>query len=138
MQTSQPTPSPPAPTFIDLWSLLYNNGATNYNKFDCCSLWDSLTADQQAELYNVIKLRLDQKRYVSYNGYQAMQEGLREVERLQRQFVTPPTNYNHSGDFDRMVATGTLVTAEYQGQVGIYTEADATKHHMRIIKHLQA
>lgn len=129
------TPQPPLPTFLDLWSMLYSNGGTNYSKYDCCCLWDSLSPEQQSELYNNIRRRLEQKRYVSYNAYQAMQESLREIERLQHH-VAPPKNYNHSRDFDRMVATGTLVTAEYNGEVGIYTEVDAVQHNMTIIKHL--
>lgn len=116
--------------------MLYSNGGTNYSKYDCCNLWDSLSPDQQGELYNNIRLRLKQKRYVSYNAYQAMQESLREIERLHRQFA-PPMNYNGSRDFERLVATGTLVTASYNGSVGIYTEADATRHHMTILNHLQ-
>ena len=117
--------------------MLYSNGGTNYSKYDCCSLWDSLSPDRQRDLYNNIRLRLEQKRYVSFNAFQAMQESLREIERQQRQSAQSPTNYNRSRDFDRMVATGTLVTAEYNGEVGIYTQADATRHHMTIIKHLQ-
>ena len=131
MDSIKPTP----PTFLDLWSMLYSNGGTNYSKYDCCCLWDSLSPEKQSELYNNIRLRLEQKRYVSYNAYQAMQESLREIERLQHH-AAPPKNYNHSREFDAMVAKGCLVTANYNGEVGIYTEADATQHNMTIIKHL--
>ena len=55
----------------------------------------------------------------------------------QQQQLAPPTNYNGSRDFDQMVATGRLCTAEYNGQVGIYTIEDVTAHHMRLIKRLQ-
>lgn len=115
--------------------MLYSNGGTNYSKYDCCTLWDSLSPDRQGELYNNIRLRLEQKRYVSFNAYQAMQESLREIERLHRQFA-PPKNYNGSRDFQRLVATGTLVTASYNGSVGIYTESDAHKFNMTVINHL--
>jgi len=129
------TPQPPLPTFLDLWSMLYSNGGTNYSKYDCCCLWDSLSPEQQCELYNNIRLRLEQKRYVSYNAYQAMQESLREIERLMKQ-IAPPKNYNGSREFEAMVATGTLVTARYNGQTGVYTEEDVRRHNMTIIKHL--
>ena len=130
------TPQPPLPTFLDLWSKLYSNGGTNYSKYDCCCLWDSLSQEQQCELYNNIRLRLEQKRYVSYNAYQAMQESLREIERLRSKSVQPPINYNGSRKFEAMVAKGCLVTANYNGETGIYTEADAVQHNMTIIKHL--
>jgi len=115
--------------------MLYSNGGTNYSKYDCCCLWDSLSPEQQCELYNNIRLRLEQKRYVSYNAYQAMQESLREIERLMKQ-IAPPKNYNGSREFEAMVATGTLVTARYNGQTGVYTEEDVRRHNMTIIKHL--
>ena len=133
MDSIKPTP----PTFLDLWSMLYSNGGTNYSKYDCCCLWDSLSPEQQSELYNNIQDRLEQKRYVSYNAYQAMQESLREIERLQNKAAQPPRNYNGSRQFKAMVAKGCLVTANYNGEVGIYTEADAAQHNMTIIKHLQ-
>ena len=116
--------------------MLYSNGGTNYSKYDCCCLWDSLSPEKQGELYNNIRLRLEQKRYVSYNAYQAMQESLREIERLQHH-AAPPKNYNHSREFDAMVKTGTLCTAEYNGAVGIYTLDDAVRYNMTIKKHLQ-
>ena len=116
--------------------MLYSNGGTNYSKYDCCCLWNSLSPEQQGELYNNIRLRLEKKRYVSYNAYQAMQESLREIERLHRQFA-PPKNYNGSREFEAMVQTGTLCTAVYNGQVGIYTIDDANAHHMTIINHLR-
>jgi len=137
METTSPILSaPPAPLrFEDLWLLLYGNGATNYSKYDCCCLWDSLDQTMQGELYNNIKLRLEKKRYVSYNGYQAMQESLREIERLMKQ-IAPPKNYNGSREFEAMVATGTLVTARYNGETGVYTEEDARRHNMTIIQRL--
>ena len=115
--------------------MLYSNGGTNYSKYDCCRLWDSLSAEQQGELYNNIHRRLEQKRYVSYNAYQAMQESLREIERLQHH-TAQPKNYNGSREFDAMVKTGTLCTAEYNGAIGIYTIGDAKRYNMTIIKRL--
>jgi len=49
-----------------------------------------------------------------------------------------PKNYNGSREFEKMVATGRLCTAEYNGEVGIYTIEDAEAHRMTIFKRLQS
>ena len=82
----------PSPlTFENLWSLLYGNGTTNYSKYDCNTLWESLTTDQRHELYSNLKQRLQQKKYVPYNGLQAMRETLRRIELEHRAAVRKQT-----------------------------------------------
>ena len=49
----------------------------------------------------------------------------------------PPTNYNGSHEYDNLVAKGKLCTAEFNGQVGIYSIEDAAAYHMRIIQRLR-
>ena len=127
--------------FEDLWQLLYSNGSSNYYKHDCFEFWERLSAEQQQQLYDCISHRLSNKQFVHYNPLEAMQDCTPRAKSLppkqQQQPLAPPTNYNGSRDFDKMVATGRLCTAEYNGQVGIYTIEDVTAHHMRLIKRLQ-
>ena len=97
---------------------------------------------QQLRVYGIIEQQISSGVGVNPNPYYALNDAMQQDEQQQAKCKKSeriaPKNYDRSRDFDEMVKTGTLVTAEYQGQVGIYTEADATKHHMRIIKHLQA
>ena len=119
-------------TFDQLWQLLYDHGASNYHKHDCCELWDSLTPEQQDKLQEVIAGKLRERRFVDYNPLRAMQDNLR----LLHQQVAPPKNYNGSREFEAMVQTGALCTAEYNGAIGIYTLDDAKRYNMTIIKRL--
>ena len=122
----------PKTSFDYLWELLAPVGEFVYRDRACRRLWDTFNLDKQHEIYRRIRDKKQRAEFVNPNPYYAIVNNVDGGEPT----IMPPTDYNHSGDFDRMVATGTLVTAEYQGQVGIYTEADATKHHMTIIKHL--
>ena len=120
-------------TFNDLWRQLYEHGSTTTKQQECAQLWDSLTQQQQEQLLSSISNKLKKGRFVHYDPLRAMQENI-------RQELPPPaepTNYNGSREFDRMVASGRLCTAEYNGQVGIYTIEDVTTHHMNLIKRLQ-
>ena len=128
--------------FEDLWQLLYGNGSSNYYKHDCFELWERLSDEQQEQLYDCISHRLKNKQFVHYNPIEAIKACTPRARtvppKLQQQPQPPaPTNYNGSRDFDALVASGRLCTAEYNGQVGIYTIEDATAHHMNIIKRLQ-
>ena len=124
--------------FNQFWQMMYDHGSRNFYKNDTYVCWQQLSPEQQQTIYERIGEKIRTGRFVSYDPVEAIHDNFPRKRNAPQLPPAPPTNYNHSGDFDRMVATGTLVTAEYQGQVGIYTEADATKHHMRIIKHLQA
>ena len=124
-------PQPPAPAFLDLWALLYSNGGTNFSKFDCCSLWETLAPQKQVELFNNISLRLEQGRYVSFNAYQAMKESLREIDRQRRQ-LKQPTNLNGTARGGRMLERGQAAIALYNGQAGIYTNEDIRLYNLQL------
>lgn len=47
-----------------------------------------------------------------------------------------PKNYNGSREFDSVILTTTLVTAEYKGKYGIYTLNDAKDFNMSIKQQL--
>ena len=115
-----------------MWELLAPTAEFTDRRAACERLWGSYDLDKQHEVYRRIRDMKRRGEPVSPNPYFAIRDNFSPTI----QPLAPPTDYNRSKLFDEMVATGTLVTAEYQGQVGIYTEADATKHHMRIIKHL--
>ena len=120
--------------FEDLWQLLYSNGSSNYFKHDCNTLWDELTPDQQQRLYDNIAKKIEQGKFVDYNPKYAIHDNL---PRRQAQSIGVPTNYNGSHEYDNLVAKGKLCTAEFNGQVGIYSIEDAAAYHMRIIQRLR-
>lgn len=46
--------------------------------------------------------------------------------------MPPPKNYNYTGEFTEMVKKKRMVSAQYNGEHGIYTLEDAEKHHLPI------
>ena len=121
-------------TFEQFWQLLYDHGSRNYYKNDTIIAWEALPPDIQQKLYDRISEKIRAGKYVDFNPLEAIHDNLPRKAALP---PSMPTNYNGSRDFDRMVATGRLCTAEYNGQVGIYTIEDVTAHHMNLIKRLQ-
>ena len=110
------------PTFEQLWSLLYDHGATNYYKHDCCEIWNSLTPDRQKQLYDTISTKLSHGLFVHYNPLQAINANIR------RQLpIAQPTNY-----YGRALPRGvTFYKAVYNGEVGLYSEQDVKAHKMQ-------
>jgi len=120
-------------TFSHIWALLAPESEFRSREQACRRIWATFSLDKQRAIYLRIRGKKQRGEQVSPNPYFAIIDNIDPAPpKLQ-----PPKNYNGSADFLQMVKTGTLVTAEYQGEVGIYTEADATKHAMTIIKHLQ-
>ena len=124
-------------SFIHIWALL--NPAyefcTRGRKEACRRLWESFDLQRQRYTYRTIRDKKRRGEQLSPNPYFTIEDNSHQPE--QRVPAAPPTNYNGSRDFDQMVATGRLCTAEYNGQVGIYTIEDVTAHHMNLIKRLQ-
>ena len=120
-------------SFDYLWELLAPQGEYVYRENVCRRMWATFDTDKQRAIYARIRGKKQRGEPVSPNPYYAIQHNMEpEPPKL-----NPPKNYNGSSDFIDVVKTGTLVTAEFQGEVGIYTEADAAKHAMSVIKHLQ-
>ena len=120
-------------TFKHLWKLLNPQGEYVYREKICQQLWSSFDLEKQRAIYFRIRGKLQRGEQVSPNPYYALQHNMDpEPPKL-----TPPKNYNHTADFLTIVKTGTLVSAEYNGEVGIYTEADAQKHSMTILRHFK-
>lgn len=120
-------------TFDFIWKLLNPQGEYVYREKICRRMWASFDLDRQRSIYLRILNKLKRGEAVSPNPYYAIQHNMDpEPPKL-----TPPKNYNGTADFLIVVKSGALVTAEYNGEVGIYTEEDANKHSMTIFKHLQ-
>lgn len=122
-------------TFKFIWELLAPQGEFIRRKEACQRLWSEFDLEKQHAVYRRIRDKKRRGEFVNVNPYYAIADN-EYAPQAQCECAALPTNYNRSREFDRMVLTGTLVTAEYNGEVGIYTEADATRHHMTIIKHL--
>lgn len=54
------------------------------------------------------------------------------IQDYQMPKLPPPKNYNYTGEFAEMVKKKRMVSAQYNGEHGIYTLEDAEKHHLPI------
>ena len=109
-------------TFEDLWQLLYDNGSSNYYKYDCNRLWDELTPEQQQRLYDNIAKKIEQGKFVDYNPKYAIHDNL---PRRQPQSIGVPTNWN-----GRRAPEQTEIAC-YNGQWGMYTLSDIKKFNLQ-------
>ena len=125
--------NPTSDTFSHIWTLLNPQGEYRSREQACRRMWESFDTDKQRAIYARIRGKKQRGEPVSPNPYFAIQDNMEPVPPK----LHPPKNYNGSSEFIDVVKTGTLVTAEFQGEVGIYTEADAAKHAMSVIKHLK-
>ncbi|MBO4578152.1 MAG: hypothetical protein J5688_05525 [Paludibacteraceae bacterium] len=100
------------------WQLLRDHGSSNYYKHDCSLLWESLTPEQQQQLYDNIATRLQNGLFVNYNPLEAIHDNMPRA-------CTPhqepaPTNYNRSN----LTPPEPIMPACYKGEWGMYTLSD--------------
>ena len=121
-------------TFIHIWKLL--NPAyeftTQGREQACHRLWESFDLQRQRYTYQTIRDKKRKGEFVNPNPYFAIEDN----SHMAALPLGGPKDYNGSREFDAMIQTGRLVTANYCGKVGIYTEDDARKFAMTILKKL--
>ena len=67
--------------FEQIWSLLYDHGATDKRKCDCAALWDRLTDDQRLQLYTTISRKIREDKFLHFDPLRAMRENIRRSKR---------------------------------------------------------
>ena len=102
-------------TFEDLWQLLYNHGSSPRYKDETIITWDGLTPEQQQRLYDNIKLKIEQGKFVDYNPKYAIHDNL---PRRRSQSIGVPTDWNGKR------APEPTEIACYNGHWGMYTVTD--------------
>ena len=63
-------------TFEQFWQMLYDHGSRNYYQNEAYVRWSELSPDVQQQLYNRIRQKLDEGRYVDYNPLEAIHDNL--------------------------------------------------------------
>ena len=70
--------------FDNFWQLLYDHGATNTKRIECRDLWDSLSEQQQTQLFTTISTKLRENKFIHYDPLRAMHENLPRQRQCQR------------------------------------------------------
>lgn len=63
--------------FTELWALLRQHGSSNKYETECAALWASYAPDVQQQIYESIRTKLTQGRFVHYDPLRAIRENAR-------------------------------------------------------------
>ena len=64
-------------TFNDLWSLLRQHGSSGKRECECAALWASYPPEVQQRVYENIRTKLEQNKFVHYDPLRAIEENAR-------------------------------------------------------------
>lgn len=63
-------------TFEQFWQLLYDHGSSNWYQNELYAQWSRLTPDHQQQLFDRIRQKIADGRFVSYNPLEAFHDNL--------------------------------------------------------------
>ena len=63
--------------FQPLWALLREHGSSAKRETECAALWASYTPEVQQRVYDTIRSKLEQGKFVHYDPLRAMEENAR-------------------------------------------------------------
>ena len=75
-------------TFEQFWQLLYDHGSSNYYQNEVYSRWSSLTPDHQQQLFDRIRQKIADGRFVSYNPLEAVHDNLPRCAKVRKQTLS--------------------------------------------------
>ena len=75
-------------TFEDFWRLLYNHGSSERYKYTVNQTWDELTPGQRQQLYDKIKSKIEQGKFVDYNPTYAIHDNLPRRAQVRKQTLS--------------------------------------------------
>ena len=87
-------------TFNNIWQLLYDHGATDKRKNECAQLWDSLTPQQQQQLFTTISNKLKEEKFVHYDPLRAMRENIRKARKMVLSYNEYYERYHTTDELD--------------------------------------
>ena len=61
-------------TFNDLWALLRQHGSSAKRETECAALWATYPPEVQQRIYNAIRSKLEQGKFVHYDPVRALEE----------------------------------------------------------------
>ncbi len=61
-------------SFSELWSLLRKHGSSNKREEECTHLWNTYSPAMQQAILELIRTKLEQKRFVHYDPLRAIRE----------------------------------------------------------------
>ena len=80
--------------FNDVWSLLRAHGSSSKREKECAELWAGYSLSMQQRIYDAIRVKLSQKKFVHYDPLRAIQEN---AEALSSQTLSYAEYYRRYG-----------------------------------------
>ena len=107
--------------FEQLWALLYEHGASEKKKEGTRRFWNTLTEEQQRQVFTTISRKLKEDKFVQFDPIRAIKEN------APKKTFQGPTNYQ-----GRKLPAVPVFSAKWQGKWGMYTIEDIKKFNMEI------
>ena len=109
--------------FKNIWALLLQNGASTRKEEGTRRYWLTLSEEQQQIAYTNISRKLAEKAFVNYDPIRAIKENIWQAKGKR------PTNYR-----GKNAPKEPIFSAQYNGEWGMYTQADIDAFHMEVYK----
>ncbi len=109
--------------FNQLWALLYEHGASEKKKEGTRRFWNTLTEEQQRQVFTTISRKLKEDKFVQFDPIRAIKENTPKI------VAKGPTNYR-----GRKLPAVPVFSAKYNGIWGMYTFDDIKKFNMELPK----
>jgi len=78
-------------SFSELWALFRQHGSSTKREAECAQLWEGYSQNMRDVLYETIRKKLEQRKFVHYDPLRAMQEN---VEALRSQTLSYNAYYD--------------------------------------------
>ena len=65
--------------FDELWALLRQHGSSNKRETECAALWATYMPEMQLRIYETIRTKLEQGRFVHYDPLRAIRENAHAI-----------------------------------------------------------
>ena len=73
--------------FYNLWALLRQHGSSAKKENECAQLWATFSPELQLKIFNTIKTKLEQNKFVHYDPMRAIQENARLQDGWLRKYL---------------------------------------------------
>lgn len=75
--------------FNDLWQLLRAHGSSAKRETECAALWSTYPPQTQQRIYDTIRTKLEQNKFVHYDPLRAIEENARAPRQQTHVLNTP-------------------------------------------------
>ncbi len=92
-------------SFNELWALFRQHGSSNKREAECAQLWEEYPQDMRDLLFETIRKKLEQRKFVHYDPFRAMQENVEAIRSQTLSYNAYYDRYHTTEERDGWVRT---------------------------------